>query len=124
VELATAYLNPSPQVSTHANRLPGLFDRPTRNPDPCSTPGQPEPRSSNGRPWSLDRRLTSADRAAIASEYQAGALQKALAKKYGISLSSVKRLTREARLADHLRTSLRPLDVSARQPVLRSADAE
>nr|QZD53918.1 hypothetical protein K3N28_14230 [Glycomyces sp. TRM65418] len=31
------------------------------------------------------------------SEYQAGATQKTLAKKYGISLSSVKRLARDAR---------------------------
>lgn len=97
MKLATTYLNPSPQLSTHANRLPDLFTRPIRNPDPCPVPDQPKPRSSNGRPWALDRRLTSADRTAIVSEYQAGALQKALAKRYGISLSSVKRLIREAR---------------------------
>ena len=97
VELATAYLNPSPQVSTHANQLPDLLTRPAQNPDPCTVPGQPQPRSSNGRPWALDRRLTSVDRAAIVSEYQAGTLQKMLARKYGISLSSVKRLIREAR---------------------------
>jgi transposase-like protein len=59
--------------------------------------GQPKSRSANGKPWALDRRLTSADRAAIVSEYQAGELQKTLAKKYGVSLSSVKRLIREAR---------------------------
>lgn len=97
VELATAYLNPSPQVSAHANRLPDLFNRPARNPDPCPTTEQPKPRSSNGKPWALDSRLTGADRAAIVSEYQAGALQRTLAEKYGISLSSVKRLAREAR---------------------------
>lgn len=77
-----------------------LFNRPTRNPDPCPAPDQPKPRSSNGKPWSLDRRLTSADRTAIVSEYQAGALQKTLAEKYGISLSSVKRLIRVAREVD------------------------
>jgi hypothetical protein len=97
VELATAYLNPSPQLSAHANRLPDLFTRPTRNPDPCPTTEGPKPRSSNGKPWALDRRLTSSDRAAIVSEYQAGALQKTLAGRYGISASSVKRLVRESR---------------------------
>ncbi|GAB3995350.1 hypothetical protein GCM10029992_12370 [Glycomyces albus] len=97
MDLATAYLNPSPQLNTHANRLPDIFNRPTRNPDPCPVPDQPRPRSSNGKPWSLDRRLTSADRSAIVSEYQAGELQKTLAKKYGISISSVKRLARDAR---------------------------
>lgn len=97
MELAAAYLNPSPQVRTHANQLPDLFNRPTRNPDPCPPTEQPEPRSSNGRPWALERRLTSADRAAIVREYQAGELQRTLAQKYGISLSSVKRLIREAR---------------------------
>ncbi len=96
VELATAYLNPSPQVNAHANQLPDLFRSPTRNPDPCPTTKQAKPRSSNGRPWALNRRLTNADRTAIVSKYQAGVRQKALAEKYGISLSSIKRLVREA----------------------------
>lgn len=102
VELATAYLNSSPQLSTHANRLPDLFNRPTQDPDPCPTDDQPKPRSSNGRPWPLDRRLTSADRVALVSEYQAGVTQMTLAQKYGISLSSVKRLIRVAREVESL----------------------
>lgn len=97
VELAAVHLNSSFQFTTHANRLPDLFNRPTRIPDPSPTTEPPEPRSSNSKPWALDRRLTSADRAAIVNEYQAGEIQKTLANKYGISLSSVKRLIREAR---------------------------
>jgi hypothetical protein len=97
VELATAYLNPSSQLNTHANRLPKLLTLLATNPDPAPALVRPVPRSLNGRPWSLDRRLTATDRAAILSEYQAGELQKTLAKKYGISLSSVKRLARKAR---------------------------
>jgi hypothetical protein len=99
VELATVYLNPSPQVNAHANRLPDLFNSSAQNPDPCPPTEQSKPRSSTGRPWAIDRRLTATDRATIVSEYQAGELQKTLAKKYGISLSSVKRLAREARQA-------------------------
>jgi hypothetical protein len=96
VELATAYLNPSPQVNAHANRLPDLFDSSAQNPDPCPPTEQSKPHSSTGRPWALDRRLTATDRATIVSEFQAGTTQKVLAKKYGISLSSIKRLTRKS----------------------------
>jgi hypothetical protein len=96
VELATAYLNPSLQLNHHANQLPGLFTRPAANPDLCPTPKQPIPRSSHGRPWSLALRLTSADRAAIASEYTKVTPKRLLAEKYGVSLSSIKRLVRVA----------------------------
>jgi hypothetical protein len=99
VEVAAAYLNPSPQLNTHTNHLPDLLSSPTRNPDPCPASEPLKPRSSNGRPWALDHRLTSAARAAIVNEYRAGEPQKTLARRYGISVSSVKRLLRDARSA-------------------------
>ncbi|MEV3935634.1 sigma factor-like helix-turn-helix DNA-binding protein [Glycomyces sp. NPDC049804] len=45
----------------------------------------------------LNRRLPEATRAVIIAEYQAGTRQQSLADRYGISLSSVKRLLRAAR---------------------------
>lgn len=82
-----------------------LRPRDTTSSPPESAPCETRPMSGvtcarpSRRPESraLDRRLTSADHAAIVSKYQAGELQKEFAEKYGISLSSVKRLIREAR---------------------------
>jgi hypothetical protein len=98
VELATTYLNPSPQLNQHANQLHGLAARPNRNPDPNPTTTC----LSTGTAWALDRRLTEATRAAIIADYQAGTRQQTLAVRHGISLSSIKRLLREARCTIHL----------------------
>jgi hypothetical protein len=91
VELATAYLNPSPQLKQHVNRLPGLASRPNQNPDPNRTT-----RPGMGTAWALNRRLSEATRAAIIADYRAGTRQQTLADRHGISLSSVKRLLRTA----------------------------
>jgi hypothetical protein len=89
VELATAYLNPSPQLNTAVSQLPGLTSRPNRNPDPRTT-GQ------TSTPWALNRRLAEETRTAIVAAYRTGTRQQVLADRYGISLSSIKRLLRAA----------------------------
>jgi hypothetical protein len=86
-------LNPSPLLRQHANQLPGLSFRPNRNPDP-------KPASETGttsRAWALDRRLPEATRSAIVADYRSGAREQVLADRYEISLSSIKRLLRDAR---------------------------
>jgi hypothetical protein len=92
VELATAYLNPSPQLKQHADFLPGLKSHDTQNPEPIPTthPG-------TGTAWVLNRRLSEATRTAIIADYQAGIRQQTLSDRHRISLSSVKRLLRTAR---------------------------
>jgi DNA-directed RNA polymerase specialized sigma24 family protein len=93
VELATAYLNPSPQLKQHANQLPGLASQAVWNPDskPALETG------TTSRAWALARRLSEASRSAIVADYQSGARQQVLADRYEISLSSIKRLLRDAR---------------------------
>lgn len=73
VELATAYLNPSPQLSAHANRLPDLFSRPAANPDVALAP------QSTGKPWALNRRLSEEVRRAIVTAHQECVRQQVLA---------------------------------------------
>jgi DNA-directed RNA polymerase specialized sigma24 family protein len=91
VELATAYLNPSPQLKRYTNQILTLASRPNQNPDPNRTT-----RPGTGTAWALNRRLSEATRTAIIAEYQAGTRQQTLADRHGISLSSVKRLLRSA----------------------------
>jgi hypothetical protein len=93
VELATAYLNPSPQLNSHANQLPGLTSRLNQNPDP-------KPALATGttnRAWALARRLPEATRSTIVADHQSGVCQQVLADRYEVSLSSIKRLLRAAR---------------------------
>lgn len=91
VDLATAYLNPSPQVITHAERLPDLLLTRTQNPDP-----KPATQSPN-KAWALNRRLTVEARSTIVISYLDGVRQQALADHYQVSLSSIKRLVRASR---------------------------
>jgi DNA-directed RNA polymerase specialized sigma24 family protein len=93
VELATAYLNPSPQLKLHANQLPDLCTRLTKNPDPAPAP------QSTVTVWALSRRLSDEARNAIVTAHQEGVRQQVLADHYGISLSSIKRLLRASRNA-------------------------
>jgi hypothetical protein len=93
-----AYLNPSPQVKGHTNQLPGLLTRPAANPDPARAP------QNIGKTWALDRRLSDEVRRAIVSAYQEGIRQQALADRYEVSLSSIKRLIRASRLWARLST--------------------
>lgn len=93
VELATAYLNPSPQLNAHANQLRIQVSQGWQDPDPKTQPTA----DTAGRPWALNRRLTKEIRAAIVTAYQAGTRQQTLADRYGISLSSIKRLLRATR---------------------------
>lgn len=91
VELATAYLNPSPQISGHANQLPDLFNRPAHNPDPAPAP------QTAVTAWALNRRLSGDVRSAIVTAHLEGVRQQVLADRYEVSLSSIKRLLRTAR---------------------------
>jgi DNA-directed RNA polymerase specialized sigma24 family protein len=91
VELAAAYLNPSPQVKAHANRLQGLLTRPVKNPDPAPAP------QSAVTAWALNRRLSDEVRSAIVTAYREGVRKQVLADRHGISLSSIKRLLRASR---------------------------
>jgi hypothetical protein len=91
VELATAYLNPSPQLNTHANLLPDLLTRPAANPDPAPAP------KTTGKAWALNRRLSEEARRAIVTAHREGVRQQVLADRYEVSLSSIKRLIRASR---------------------------
>ena len=97
MDLATAYSNPSPQFKSHTNQIPELLVGPNRNLGPCPVADGAGPRSPSGLPWAINRCLTEAARGAIVSERHAGALQKILADKYGISISSAKRIVRNGR---------------------------
>ncbi|WP_199042980.1 hypothetical protein [Glycomyces salinus] len=91
MELAAAYLNTSPQLNTHANRLPDLLTRPVKNLDPAPSP------QSTVTAWALNRRLSDDVRSAIVTAYREGVRQQVLADRYEVSLSSIKRLLRAAR---------------------------
>jgi transposase-like protein len=92
VELATAYLNPSPQLRGHANHLRDLLTRPVADPDPALAP------QNTGKAWALNRRLSEEARSAIVAAHKEGVRQQALAESYEVSLSSIKRLIRASRL--------------------------
>ena len=47
------------------------------------------------RVWSMDERLSPETIAAMIADYRAGSIGKEIAEKYGISLSSVRRLMRK-----------------------------
>ncbi|MEU6245985.1 hypothetical protein [Glycomyces sp. NPDC047010] len=91
VELATAYLNPSPQFNARANQLPDLLTHPAANPDPARAP------QNTGKAWALNRRLSEEVRGAIVTACQEGVRQQVLADRYEVSLSSIKRLVRASR---------------------------
>jgi hypothetical protein len=55
------------------------------------------------RPRSLRQRLTPTDSEALVAAFRAGARQPVLAERYGIGLTSVKKLVREARQTDPAR---------------------
>lgn len=91
VELATAYLNPSPQVKAAANKVPNLLSGPDSDPDPDLL------REGAARPWALSRRLPEITRREIVAAREAGIRLQDLADQYDLSLSSIKRLIRAAR---------------------------
>lgn len=91
VELARIYLNPSPQLNSHASQLSELLAHPVANPDPAPAP------QNTSKTWALNRRLSNDVRSAIVTAYQEGVRQQALADRYEVSLSSIKRLLRAAR---------------------------
>jgi len=101
VHVSTAYLNPSPQVRALVARLAALLAAPAAKPavagpavtrlDDSSTPVIASPT----RPWRLCDRLTSEDIETIVRLYAAGTLQKDLAAKFDISVSSVQRVLRD-----------------------------
>ena len=88
MELATAYLNPSPQLTAYVNQLSGLPTRPNPNSD-LNLEIQ-----DGSSAWALNRRLSRVTRKAIVTAFQAGTRQQVLADRHGISLSSVKRVIR------------------------------
>lgn len=73
VDLAATYLNPSPQLNTHADRLPDLLTRPAESPDPGPAP------QGTGKACALNRRLSDEARSAIATAYQEGVRRQVLA---------------------------------------------
>jgi hypothetical protein len=103
VHLVTAYLNPSPQVTALVSRLAAILVAPAAK---LAAPGPAMTRldDSNSaamtgptRPWRLYDRLTLDDIETITHLYAAGALQKDLAAKFNISVSSIQRVLRESK---------------------------
>ena len=101
MHVSTAYLNPPPQVTALVSRLAALLAAPAAKPavpgpavtrlDDSSTPVIAGPT----RPWRLYDRLTSEDIDTIVRLYAAGTIQKDLAAKFNISVSSIQRVLRE-----------------------------
>lgn len=103
LDLLHSYSNPNPQLDASLDRLteharPWILDSgPSWEPPLRSDSATDDALQVQPRP--LDRRLTAEQREAIAFAYGAGASQKDLAVKYGISDRSVKRLVARARAA-------------------------
>lgn len=101
MHVSTAYLNPPPQVTALVSRLAALLAAPHAKPavpspavtrlDDSSTAVAAGPT----RPWRLYDRLTSEDIDTIVRLYAAGTIQKNLAAKFNISVSSIQRVLRD-----------------------------
>ena len=121
VGLTLAYSNPNPQLDSLLERLSGSLPARTGNPGPswtdtADTAGGPEV-SYGHPPRSLDKRFSPEARAALSAAFASGVKQKDLAREHGISIRSVKRLIRQARIAgtpegtwEHLQHNPRPPD--------------
>lgn len=101
MHLATAYLNPSPQVTALVSRLSAVLAAPPEKP---AVPGPAVTRLDDShtavmagptRPWRLYDRLTSEDIGTIVREHAGGTFQKELAARFAISVSSVQRVLRD-----------------------------
>jgi len=95
VALTLAYSNPNPQLDGLLKRLSGPL--PARGPETGPSPqGSPDDQSQvaypPASPRSLGKRLSPTDRDDLITAFNAGATQKTLAAKYGISTRSIKRL--------------------------------
>ena len=101
VGLTLAYSNPNPQLDGLLDRLSGPLPARTENPGPSWTDtSDTDLEVSYGQPpRSLDKRFSPETRAALAAAFTSGAKQKDLAREYGISIRSVKRLIHQARTA-------------------------
>ncbi|WP_335992270.1 hypothetical protein [Glycomyces sp. MUSA5-2] len=92
VEVLNAYPHSFPQVNALRNDLANHAKPDTKSRE--RSPGLKLPVRTAPRP--LRKRLAPKDRQRLIADYLAGALQKELATRYGIGLSSVKTVLREA----------------------------
>ncbi|GAA2325949.1 hypothetical protein GCM10009853_100590 [Glycomyces scopariae] len=95
VDLSRAYMNLNPQLAALLKRLQGPW--PARGPETGPvTPDSPDDQPTVAYPPAPERtlrqRLSPTDQTELIAAFNAGTTQKTLAAKYGISLTSIKRL--------------------------------